>query len=94
MVLPALHIAHTFWVTSEVSIVENGGHIFFHIICISGFEIFVLSKAKSVMKVCTLEGVKLDGIHLPSIDPSLGLAKGCIMYHNATSMIHAFVMYM
>jgi hypothetical protein len=63
-------------------------------LCISGFEIFVLSTAKEVMKVCTLEGVKLDGIYLPSIDPSLGLAKGCITYHNATSMIHAFVIYM
>jgi hypothetical protein len=35
----------------------------------------------------------LDGICLPSIDPSLGSAKGCITY-NATSMIRAFVIYM
>ena len=75
MVPPAPHIAHTSWVTSEVSIVENGGHLFSHILCISGFEIFVLSTAKAVMKVCTLEGIKLDGIYLPSIVPSLGLAK-------------------
>jgi len=59
MVLPAPHIAHTSWVTNEVSIVENGGHLFSHILCISGFEIFVLSTAKAVMKVCILEGIKL-----------------------------------
>jgi hypothetical protein len=93
MVLPSAHIARTSWVTSEVSTVENGGHLFSHILCISGFEIFVLSTAKAVMKVCILEGIKLDGIYLPSIDPSVGLTKRCITYHNATCMIHAFVIY-
>jgi len=55
MVLPAPHIARTSWVTSEVSIAENGGHLFSHIQCISVFEIFVLSTAKAVTKVCILE---------------------------------------
>lgn len=76
MVPPAPHIAHTSWVTSEVSIVESGCHLFSHILCISGFEMFVLSTAKTVMKMCILEGIKLYGIYLPSIDPSLGLARG------------------
>lgn len=62
MVLPAPHIARTSWVTSEVSVVENGGHLFSHMLCISGFEIFVFT-AKAVMKVCILEGIKLDGIY-------------------------------
>jgi hypothetical protein len=93
MVLPAPHITRTSWVTSKVSIVENGGHPFSRILCISGFEIFVLSTAKAVMKVCILEETKLDGIYLPSTDPPLGLAKGCITHHNASRMIHAFVIF-
>jgi len=66
MVLPASYIARTSWVTSEVSIVENGGNLFSHILCMSGFEIFVMSTAKAVMKVYILEGLKLlEFIYLP-----------------------------
>jgi len=31
MALPAPYIARTSWVTNEVSIVENGGHLISHI---------------------------------------------------------------